>query len=353
MRACDPFARDGEGSADLQQLFWLACRGATGDPPAAEDGLASRLRIRAGGWLAVSYLDNDLEGRGASFDLDHLNLNLDVRLDERWKLFVEGEYEHERDITGLPDEREFELEQGYGEYVAADALKIRLGKFSTPFGYWTPVHWSVNVDTVEPPIHEKTRMVPEQQLGGRVHGTLFPSWAPALEPSVDYSLALGYGADGWDTGKPEGLNGGADLRLWLGARHFLGLSYVAQENGELRDREEHTLGVSAQAALPFRLLFRSEYLHQWRESRPGYTRDADVVYAKLRWDFHRRAYLNYRFEFGQDDRYGFTADHAAHVVTLGYRPIPRVIGKLETSFHDWDEGIESHVAWAASLGILF
>ncbi|MGH0032471.1 MAG: hypothetical protein ACQGVC_21985 [Myxococcota bacterium] len=350
---CAPLHAAGDGHPDLQQLFLASCRALAGDAVGEPGGLASRLRVRVGGWLDTSYLDNDIDGRGASFDLDHANLYLDARLDERWQVFVEGEYEHERDLTGLPDEREFELEQGYLEYVVSDALKLRGGKFAAPIGYWTPVHWSVNVDTIEVPIHEATRMVPEQQLGGRVHGSLFPDWLAPLEPTIDYSLALGYGADRLGTGKPDGLNGGLDLRLWSAGRHLLAFSYYAQENGELQDREEHNFMLYGQVALPANLLLRSEYLHQDRSDRPGYTRNADVVYAKLRWDFHRRAYFNYRFQFGQDDRYGFTADHTIHTLTLGWRPIPRVIGKLETAFHDLDDGIESYVAWGASLGVLF
>ena len=338
----------------IQQGLHAACVTALGEDAAAAEGdLANRLRLHVGGWTDVSYRDNDIGGRGASFDLDHANLFVDGRLDERFKLFVEAEYEHERDLTGLRDEREFELEQAYGEYVHSDALKFRVGKFATRAGYWTPVHWSVIVDTIEVPIHEASRMLPEQQLGGRIHGSLFPHFARRLEPSIEYSLALGYGADGLDTGKTEGLNGGADLRLWSGGRHMLGASYYGQENGELADREEHNLLLYGQLTLPGGFLLRSEYLHQWRDDRPGYVRDADVVYAKLRWDVHRRAYLNYRFEIGDDDRYGYTADHVAHTVTLGVRPVPRVIAKLETAFHDYDGGIGSYVSWAASLGLLF
>lgn len=350
---CDPLwdGREG-GLPDIQQLLHASCAAIAGEAAtAADDGLASRLRVRVGGWADMSYLDNDIsEG---TFDLDHANLHLDARLDERVQLFVEAEYVHDRELTGLPDEREFELEQSYLEYAVSDALKLRAGKFAAPIGYWTPVHWSVNVDTIEIPIHEESRMVPEQQLGGRVHGSLFPDFLPSLEPCVEYSLTLGYGAEGLGTGKPDGLDGGLDLRLWSAGRHLLGLSYYGQENGELQNREEHNLMLYGQVALPAKLLFRSEYLHQWRQDRPGYTRNADVVYAKLRWDFHRRAYFNYRFQYGQDDKYGFTADHTAHTLTLGYRPIPRAIAKVETAFHDLDEGVESYVSWGASLGLLF
>jgi hypothetical protein len=351
--ACRPLEADGDGLPDLQQGLLLACRSLF---PAGEEGdgaLASRLRILAGGWIDGSYLDNDLSGRGASVDLDHANLHLDARLDDRLQAFVEAEYEHERDITGFPNEREFELEQAYVQYAFADALAVRAGKFALPFGYWTPIHWSVNVDTIEAPIHEANRMVPEQQLGGRVLGRLFPDFARALDVSLEYSASVGYGADRLDTGKPEGWNAGADLRGWSGDQHFLGASYYAQENSELLDRDEHNLMLYGQVALPLQLLARTEFLHQWREHRPGYTRDADVVYAQLRWGFHPRTYLSYRFQFGDDDKYGFTANHVAHTLTLGYRPVPRVIAKLETAIHDLDEGIESYVAWGASLGLLF
>jgi hypothetical protein len=351
--ACQPLEAPGDGLPDLQQALLGACQRLFPAGEGGEGTLASRLRIRAGGWIDGGYLDNDLAGRGASVDLDHVNLHLDARLDDRLQAFVEGEYEHERDITGFPDERQFELEQGYLQYAFADALALRAGKFSLPFGYWTPVHWSVSVDTIEAPLHEANRMVPEQQLGGRVHGRLFPDLALRLEPSVEYSGSVGYGADRLDTGKPEGWNADADLRLWSGDEHFLGASFYTQENSEIADREEYNLMLYGQVELPMRLLARSEYLHQWRAHRPGYTRDADVVYASLRFGFHERAYLNYRFQFGDDDKYGFTANHVIHTLTLGWRPTPRVIAKLETASHDLDEGIESYLAWGASLGLLF
>jgi hypothetical protein len=349
--ACQPLEADGDGLPDLQHALLRACRSLLAGGEGSE--LSSRLHVLAGGWLDASYLDNDLAGRGASVDLDHVNLHLDTRLDDRLQAFVEGEYDHERDITGFPDEREFELEQAWVQYAFADALALRAGKFSLPFGYWTPVHWSVSVDTIEAPLHEDNRMVPEQQLGGRAHGRLFADFARALEPSLEYSASIGYGADGLDTGKPEGWNASADLRAWSGDRHFLGASYYAQENSELADREEHNLMLYGQVVLPLHFLARTEYLHQWRAHRPGYSRDSDVVYAQLRFDFLTRAYLSYRFQFGDDDEYGFTANHLAHTFTLGYRPVPRVIAKLETAIHDLDEGIESYVAWGASLGLLF
>jgi hypothetical protein len=353
VRPCDPLERQVEGSFDLQQAAGWLCRRLAGEEPTSPDGLAARLRVLVGGWADVSYLDNDLSGRDASFDLDHVNLHLDARLDERLQLFVEGEYEHDRDITGFPDERDFELEQGYADYAFSDAFRLRGGKFATKFGYWIPVHWSVNVDTIEPPVFEENHVVPEQQLGGRVHGRWYPDWARRLEPSIEYSAAVGWAEDGLDTGDGDGATTGADLRLWSGDRHFVGASYYGQENGDLDDRRETNMMLYGQIALPGHLLFRTEYLHQWRSSRPRFTRNADMVYAKLRWDFVPRAYFNYRFQFADDDKYGFTAKHEVHTLTLGFRPIPRVILKAETDFHEWDEGIRDYVAWGASLGLIF
>jgi len=211
----------------------------------------------------------------------------------------------------------------------------------------------VNVDTLEAPIHEENRVIPEQQLGGRLLGRLFPASGHRLEPEVEYSVYAGYGDEDLETGKPEGLSLGGDLRLWLLGKHLLGVSYYTQRNNELRNRREHNAMVYGELALPHGFLARAEYLHQWRDSRPGFAKRADVVYAKLRWDFHRRAYVNYRYNFGEDDSFGRTVNHSIHTLTLGVRPIPRVLAKFETDFHDLDRGIESYVSWGASLGLLF
>ena len=357
--ACAPVRAQPDPLPDLQQLAEAICRALW--PDALPSDAAERWRLRIGGWIDGSYRDTDSSGGDDSIALNHANLHVDVRLDDRWQLFFEGEYEYEPALIEESDEREWsdergwELEQLYGEYRYADFLRARGGRFSTPFGYWTPVHWSINVDTIEAPLYEENRIVPEQQIGLRVFGSIFSDRIRELQTEIEYSLYGGYGEDGWATGKPDGLTLGTDLRLRLEDRHMLGVSLYTQENGDEDDRRENNLMIYAETRLPFDLLLRSEYVRQHRNrTRPGYVHNADLFYAKLRWDFLERAYLNYRFEYGEDDRLGETVDHVAHRFTLGVQPIARIRLKAEYARHILEEGpLGDYDFWGISAGLFF
>lgn len=351
---CAPLVVSQPSGLDLQGLALGLCRALGGD---AEPGAVSEsLRVRVGGWVDGSYQQTDLHASDDSVDLNHANLHLDLRWADRWQLFGEGEFEHEPDLTGFRDKRGWELEQLWGEYAYNDALRVRAGRFSTPFGYWTPVHWSIVVDTIEPPLHETNRAVPEQQVGAGLFGSWFAGGPPALDTELQYALYAGYSAAGFDAGNPDGLTAGGDLRVRLQDRHFVGVSLYTQKNGQEADRRENDLMVYGQVALPFHLVARAEYLFQHRDSstRAVFVRDADFVYAKLRWDFRPDAYLNYRFEYGEDDRYGFTADHLVNRVTIGYRPVPRVVLKAEYARHELSGPfLGDYHFWGLSAGLLF
>lgn len=351
---CAPVRADDGWLPDLQQGAHALCRALSGD---REPGpLAERLRLRIGGWTDFSYQDNDRSSDEVSVGLDHANLYADARLDERWQLFFEGEWEHEPDLEGRPDEREWELEQLYGEYRHDDFLRVRVGRFSTPFGHWTPVHWSILVDSIEPPIHERNRIVPEQQIGARVHGTLFGDDWLGVESEIDYSLFGGYAEEGFDAGNADGLSLGADTGVRVARHYRLGVSLYTQENGDEGDRRENSLMIYGEAQLPWRLFVRSEYARQRRDghTRAGLVRDLDIVYAKVRWDLRSDTYLNYRFEFGEDDHFGFTTDHTVHRITLGHRPIPRIHLKAEWAKHVYaSRRVENYHFWGVSAGLFF
>lgn len=355
--AADPCAAlraEPQALPDLQQLLERACRTLWPGAPAPEGALPPRLRIAVGGWADASYRDNDLAGRSNSIALNHVNLHLDARLDERWQLFAEGEYEHEPELTGFRDEREFELEQLFAQFSHSDPQNYRLGRFSTPFGYWTPIHWAIHVDTIEKPLHEEQQLIPEQIVGGRFFGRAFPVQLRGIEAELDYSLHAGYADDSLHTDRADGPNGGADLRLRLGEQ-LLGASFYGQGGSNRYGSNDRNAAAYASIALPFQLLARSEYIHQWRDhAPPGYADELDLFYAALRWTFWRSAYLHYRFSWGDDDRYGPTVKQRIHTLTLGARPLSRLLLKLEVSEHHFDEReLDDYLAWGASFGVLF
>ena len=123
------------------------------------------------------------------------------------------------------------------------------------------------------------------------------------------------------------------------------------------DRWEHDVLLYGEATLPWALTFRTEYLHQQRQ-RPNdapWSKTLDVGYAKLRWDFARWFYANYRVSYGDDDDpSGHTNQQLINTFTLGVQPIPAIRVKVEYSIHDLSgHGTEDFQFWGASVGAYF
>lgn len=314
------------------------------------DAIATRLGL----WLDSSYVDNDLAP--GSVDLNHVN----VQVDTRWRAFqgfLEMEYEREVDRYGSEDEEEFEIEQAFLRFAPRDGLAVRLGRFNTPVGIWLPVHWSILMDTIQQPPHAAKDLLPEQQLGIELAGRFFLSdfRDPALQ--VDYALFAGIGNERLKQEDVEGATVGADVRLLVDEGYVLGLGAYHQKNDRVADRSELNFLLYAELR-PFEsITLRTEYLHQRRERSRGrpWDRTLDVAYAKVRWDFARWFYLNYRASYGGDDGEDLrTTNQLVNTFTLGIQPHPSVRVKLEYSLHDFaGDRRRDFDFWGASLGVRF
>lgn len=335
-----------------QSLRW-----AIGRTPAVFQPHENVVATRVGGWFDFSFEDNDLSNTESSFTLNHFNLYADTRFRDRWQAFLEVEYEHETDRSGFEAEREFELEQAYIRYNFDEQHHLRVGDFNTPFGYWTPLHWSILVETIEKPLHEGQRWIPEQQIGIELGGNRFLSLR-GVDTELSYVLFAGYGDDPLGIGESNarGVTSGADLHLTFEDKHQIGASFYRQKNGEIGDRIERNVILYGYATLPGSLELRTEYMHQHRSGghQSGIDQDVDFIYANLRWDFLDPAYFNYRFSYGEDDASGRTVDHVIHTFTLGARPHPSVLCKLEYSSHDFRHPSRKDFNfWGFSVGYRF
>jgi hypothetical protein len=319
------------------------------------DGPATRI----GGWVQGSYEDSDEQPSAGG--LNYLNLFADTR----WRAFqgfVEVEYERETDLAGFEDEHQIELEQAYLRWQPSEAFGVRAGRFNTPFGWWVPIHWSILMDSVTPPLHVGKEVVPEQQIGFEFAGRAFPKSLFGLDSELGWSLFAGYGREGLDQDRTEGVSFGGDLHLRLAERYQLGVSAYQQKNRELDDRRERSGVLYGEARLPCDLTLRSEWVVS-RRSRvreagvlTPLSRDADSVYGSLRWDAHRYAYLAYRMGYGEDDdEEAFVTDERmVHTFTLGVLPHPDVRIRLEYSHNEMVDSERSDFDhWVVSLGYLF
>jgi len=314
------------------------------------DSVATRI----GAWLDGSWVDNDR--KPDSVDLNHANLFLDAR----WRDlqgFLEVEYERETGLDGDRKNSDFEVEQAYLRFRPRDELSVRAGRFNTPTGIWLPIHWAILMDTIGKPPHATKDLLPEQQVGLELAGRIFPERLASLDGQLDYSLFVGAGGDRIGQDDVHGVTAGGDLRLRLRQRYLIGASAYHQKNDRAMDRSEQNVLVYGQARLPGALTFRTEYLHQWRERPDGaiWSRNLDVGYAKLRWDFARWFYANYRVSYGDDDRAGRrTTEQLVNTFTLGIQPYRDVRIKLEYSVHDFNgHGSEDFRFWGTSLGVRF
>ncbi len=292
-------------------------------------------RLHIGGWADASFRDSGLDEMEAShLSLNHLNGFLDLRFEDRWQVFVEAELEYQPPTETLRRDRDAELEQAYLRLLLSEALELRVGKFSTPFGYWTPVHWTIDTDTVLPPLFESRRIVPEQQLGARVGGKRFFRMAPDWDLRLDYTLFGGYGARQLELDDARGTTGGADLRLGLERRGFVGVSFYTQHARGLRSpRERETASMLyGELSLPAHLTLRGEYLLSRGARVAGADRRRSLFYAKLLWRPGKWLF-NYRFERAEDLELGPQAIHRVHRFTVGYTPFPRLRLRAEYARH--------------------
>ncbi len=309
--------------------------------------------VEVGGWLDFVFKDSEKTGQAPYFDPHHFYLYFDARVSDSWSGFAEIEYEHAPRFEEGEGSGEIKAERLYIQYRHNRKIQLRFGKFNTRSGYWTPEHWTILVDTIQKPIHEDNAYVPAKQVGVEASGQLFSGTAFGLPVAVDAAFWGSNGSEIFATNEPrdDDFGFGSDLRVTFFDNYLLGASFYQQKNPDQTGRTERSVVAYTDLRLPCDLTLRGEFLHQNRNHAFS---DVSVGYAKLRWDFFERAYLNYRFGIGDDDKRGTGDTHVEHVATLGYSPHPNVRLRAEYARNEFDAtGVEDFNVWAAYLGLIF
>jgi hypothetical protein len=317
------------------------------------DGLATRI----GGWADASYQDSEVASE--SLNVNHFNLYFDTRLANRWQAFLEVEFENEPEARGFEEEKEYEVEQAYGRWMASDTFGIRVGKFNTPFGIWTPLHWLILMDTITEPIHEGTRVTPEQQVGVELAGRMFlRDWLES-EVELSYALYSGYGDQTavFEEQNTDGPSLGGDLKLRF-QRSLFGVSLYQQRREQeiLRDRSERSLMLYGEWKPLERLTLRSEIFRQVRDHNRGadLSKRINIGYVAARWDFTPRSYLAYRYNYGDDEQEDVSDERHTHTVTVGFRPGSWLRLKIEYARSEFTDSERRNFHYGGvSVGILF
>ena len=139
--------------------------------------------IRLGGYITVDFENPSDEL--ATLTFDDASLFVFGDLGSRVRFFMEAEATHfwQVDSAGRVEaEHNGDLERLYFDYLYADTLKVRTGKFLTPVGTWNEIHPDPLTWTVSRPVASFATF-PTFTTGFQGYGT----WALANR-DVDYNL---------------------------------------------------------------------------------------------------------------------------------------------------------------------
>jgi len=104
--------------------------------------LAQPSKLRTYGYfdLEAAISDKDADGKRGSFDQHHFNLISVFALDQHFWIFSEIEWEHGPSIGEEQSSGNVVLERSWLEYRKSESLKIKFGKFLSPFGIYNLKH---------------------------------------------------------------------------------------------------------------------------------------------------------------------------------------------------------------------
>jgi len=297
-----------------------------------------------GVWADAMYLEQSRTAHDTFFNLSQVYFQANWNLATRWRLFGETAYERLPDDNGRSQE-EWELERLFLEYKVSPAIMVRLGKFDTQAGIVKPIHWTVTLDSLRSPIMEKNGYIPAKSVGLEILGEF------ALSKGVlGYSFSLSHSksevADDEQINRAKGA--GLDVSYSRIGQFRIGGSLYFYRDPKDKDRGvTGFLPYLEWHVFPRKLMFRAEYLELTREQAPN----LNTWYAKLKYQFHPKAYLNARFDRGLDEAISRQFDREAKSITLAYWPIKKWRFKLEHTWNDFEDG-SSYREWAIWTGFI-
>ena len=309
--------------------------------------LTSQLEERAGlsGYYDFEYIAAN-DASNSHFRQHHVSLFVS-RTWKRWRFFSEIEFEdfgaHDGDGGTIEGNGAVSVESGWAEYLHADWLHIRGGKFLLP-EYWNVNHYPSTVLSTNRPLMVR-EVFPQDTNGVMAYGVAYTGPLGAT-----YNLYYGNGqsSDSSHVDDNQGKAVGGHLTLHLGhlidgvSRLDVGASGYT-EHAPTKGGQFDVWGLETQAnAGRFELL--AEYAS--RSSDVGaeglYVQPSVRVWRELRC-FYRYGYL--------DPTDGPKQER--HTVGVNFRPRPDIALKLEVNTNDFSDDTKSYQEVATSFALFF
>lgn len=186
-----------------------------------------------------------------SFDQHHLNFIAIYTINDHYRVFSEIEYEHGPFLGESESSGKIYMEKGYLEYKHSDALRVRIGKYPSPFGIYNERHDATPTFVTTKLPHS---IYGKHVLATGAVGQWFAKFATGIQVVGDlyaygwetryhFYISNGRGRDpgGADDNSNKGLGGRlvispplADLRV--------GTSYYTDKHGLANHTEQRSLG---------------------------------------------------------------------------------------------------------------
>lgn len=311
----------------------------------------------------VEVSNTDDERNLWTFDQHHLNLITIYKIDNRFRVFSEIEWEHGTSYTDEGRSGAVYVAKSFLEYKHSDALQVWIGKFLSPFGIYNDRYDATPtlLFTILPPAvygsysHSPLRPFAKFSTGLKLLGASFiDDW------EARYSLYVSNGRGPDPSDRDNNANKGVGGRLVItppsGTIHA-GLSYYRDRNGLFRDSRQSSLGFDLEVEAA-NLYLSSELIllsmeHIEEAPKLPETHHSNGYYFLAGYTFYDRLTPWAAYNRVNEDRF---QDDVAHISSLGinYSVTDKVYLKAEVhSYRFKTTPTEDYELFIASIAAAF
>ena len=331
-------------------------------------GYASALNVY--GYFDIESEINNKQSGGNiwSFDQHHLNIISIYKIDPKFVLFTEMEWEHGPFHSGKQNVGNIYLTRAWLEYKHSDAIKFQTGKFLLPFGIYgvrydaTPTYTSVTISSAIYGKYLNSAGVQDRLFAKYVTGVQFTGTSIINNWSLEYFINLSNGRGPKpaeeDTNTDKGL--GARILTQSPMDMFqLGASYYSDRDGNSKNIRQNVYGMDARFHLGEStiesevILVEDEILDSGSKLTGKYRQRVGVYaqYTHLLGD-NLSPYLRVE-SFCPDDTYNLGDDHNI-IWGVNYSITPRIYLKADiNNFSFKKESQKDYKQIACALTVAF
>jgi opacity protein-like surface antigen len=326
---------------------------------------AQQRQLSVYGYIDLEYEYNTAQ-KVSTFDIHHFNVISNWSF-KQFRVFSEIEWEHGPSLDAGGGQGEIVLERAWFEYRHSDELKIRCGKFLSPFGIYNLLHDATPtfLTTGLPLMYQKHRPfgVKNDRLYGKFYAGLQALGEMTMESGMrfEYTLGLGNGR-GENSFSEDNDNSKAVMVRALvqpSESIHIGASFYGDRNehglsGRPRAREQ-AYGVDVEFDNDrFQIQFEYARFRMEKNDLESDFQNAHAYYGQVAYTIAGRLTPVLRYD-GFDPNINSTNDaRSTWLLGLNFSPDPDVDLKAEVQFRAFENSsIPSNRLFLSSIAVAF